>query len=779
MLFKILKKDLQNKKVISMVLLIFIMLSALTLSSSSVIIVQLMSSIDSLFANAAVPHFVQMHKGEIDQTEIDAFTASQTSVTGQQTVKMLSIGGEELFIGDPTASESKSVIDVSFVKQNDAFDYLLSLNNDILHLGEGEIGVPIFYIAKNDLEIGDKVYLRNGNLSAEFTVTHFIRDGQMNPSLISSKRFLISDADFKKLEESINETEYLIEFQLADLENLPEFATNYDMAGLPNKGPAVDIGTFRILNLITDGIVSMVIILVSILLTAIAIISLRFTILSAIEDDVKEIGVMKAIGYAHKDIRNIYLIKYVSIAVLGCLAGYIGSLLLSDLFLANLQLYMGASQNNVLLYIIPLAASLVILAVVTASCMIVVNKLKKITAVSALRNGTATPEKTGESLFSLHQSRLMNVNLFLGIKDITSRMKTWWLLLGVFIISAFVMILPVNLFNTINDESFSTYMGIEESDIRIDLQQSDHLEQRYNEIITTLKNDEAIAGFSTLATCKFKVRSNESDWNNINVTTGDLSRFPLTYLEGTSPAAEEEIALSYLNANEMQAGVGDEITLLANGQEHNMVVSGIYQDVTNGGRTAKAMLPPDADTLLWYVINIDIKPGYEISEKVNEYNAAFPQTRVTDLRVYVLQTFSDTIKQIKTIRTITILVSAMMACLITSMFLKMLIAKDRTQIAIMKNIGFASKDIISQYVIKTLIILAIGIVLGTVLCNNLGEVFISAIGATQGAPKINFEIHIFEAYLLYPIILMIATSITTIINCQPIQENTNTIDMFE
>ena len=123
MLFKILKKDLQNKKVISIVLFIFIMLSALTLSSSSVIIVQLMSSIDNLFANADVPHFVQMHKGDIDQSEIDAFTASQPAVTGQQTVKMLSIDGANLYIGDPNLSESNSVIDISFVKQNDAFDY--------------------------------------------------------------------------------------------------------------------------------------------------------------------------------------------------------------------------------------------------------------------------------------------------------------------------------------------------------------------------------------------------------------------------------------------------------------------------------------------------------------------------------------------------------------------------------------------------------------------------------------------------------------------------------
>ena len=779
MLFKILKKDLQNKKIISIVLFTFIMLSALTLSSSSVIIVQLMRSMDNLFAKADVPHYVQMHKGDINQAEIDAFAAGHANITSQQTSKMLSIDGADLYIGDPAISESNSVIDISFVKQNRDFDYLLSLDNEVVYMKQGGIGVPIFYMEKNNLVIGDKVYLQSGAFSAEYTITHFIRDGQMNPSLCSSKRFLISDADYKLLESQINDIEYLIEFKLTNTENLSQFATDYDLANLPNKGPGVDIGTFRMINLITVGLVTMVIVLVSALLTAIAIISLRFTILSSIEDDVREIGVMKSIGYAHKDIRNIYLVKYVSIAVVGCLAGYTASLLLSDLFLANLQLYMGTVDRSPLLYIIPLAASLLILGVVTTSCLIVVNKLKKISAVSALRNGAATSANTGKGLFSLHSSNLMNVNLFLGIKDIATRTKTYWLLLGVFIISAFVMILPANLFNTINDKSFSTYMGIEESDIRIDLHQNEDLEQRYNKVITTLKKDEAVSGFATLATYKFKVLDNDGVWNIITVTTGDLSRFPLTYLEGTSPAAENEIALSYLNANEMQKRIGDRVTVLANGEEHNLVVSGIYQDVTNGGRTAKAMLPSDPDSLQWYVVNIDLKPGYEINEKVDEYSAAFPQTRITDLNTYVLQTFGDTIKQLKTIRTLTILISVLMTCLITAMFLKMLIIKDRAQIAIMKNIGFASRDIITQYIIKSLIVMAIGIVLGTILCNSLGEVFISAIGSLQGAPKISFEIHPLEAYVFYPIILMIATSITTVINCQPIQENSNTTDMFE
>ena len=61
----------------------------------------------------------------------------------------------------------------------------------------------------------------------------------------------------------------------------------------------------------------------------------------------------------------------------------------------------------------------------------------------------------------------------------------------------------------------------------------------------------------------------------IKVELGDHSVFPLTYSEGRAPAAENEIALSVMNANEMGKKVGDVIPVMIEGQEKNLTVSGI------------------------------------------------------------------------------------------------------------------------------------------------------------------------------------------------------------
>lgn len=41
-----------------------------------------------------------------------------------------------------------------------------------------------------------------------------------------------------------------------------------------------------------------------------------------------------------------------------------------------------------------------------------------------------------------------------------------------------------------------------------------------------------------------------------------------------------------------------------------MTVSGIYQDVTNGGKTAKAILPMEMEQVIWFTVNINLKEGF-------------------------------------------------------------------------------------------------------------------------------------------------------------------------
>jgi putative ABC transport system permease protein len=778
---KILKKDFLRKKSITIVVIAFMFLSAWLVAGGSNLIVELSNSLNSLFATAQVPHFVQMHAGEIDQAEIDHWAAANSLAKAQQTVEMITVDGASIVLGDSPTAEENSIMDISLVQQNDAFDFLLDLDNRIIQVASGYIAVPIYFMQEKQLKIGDNVRISNLPFEMDFTIAAFVRDAQMNPAIVHSKRFVVHADDYAKVAGHFQEKEYLIEFLLTDADRMDEFSAAYLSSDLPKKGPSVDATLFKTLNALTDGIVAGVVIVLSLLLMIIAILCLRFTMLATIEEDFREIGVMKAIGIAQGDIKRIYLSKYIAMGVFASLLGYLASLVRHRYMAAKILLYIGHASKSLLQQAIPAVAAAGIALIVVLACLVILRRVDRIAAVEALRSGGMGESVNNIKFLRLGQSRVLDINILLGLRDVVQRFRMFGSLCFVFFFGACIVIIPIHFLTTMTSPTFIAYMGIGQSDIRIDLRQSEEIVDRFERMIATIANDPEVERFAPMITSQFKLVLSNGEIETINIETGDFTLFPLDYLDGVAPQNEGEIALSYLKAQDMDKGVGDSLTLLANGQEQALKVSGIYQDVTNGGRTAKAVLPTalsfDPENALWYTINLDLTSPDKIPEKVQEYSTAFAPARVTDLEGYVAQTLGNTIAQLEKVTLIAIAAGLLVSVLMTALFLKMLIARDGSQIAIMNGLGFSLRHIRIQYLTKTLFLLAVGIFLGTVFANTAGQRLVSLLWAFMGAAQISFVIDPIQAYLLLPLLLMLTVSITTVISITGIKE-TSIIQMI-
>ncbi len=767
MLLKILKKDFLRKKVITIAVFIFIMLSAMLISSGTNMLLNLSNSLDFLFERASAPHFTQSHSGKINQNRIDEWSADNQYVRRQQTCEMINIPGSKIYINSDS-SENDTVMDNGFVRQNKYFDYLLDLNNKKIEVNEGEIAVPIYYMQRRNLAIGDKLVIKDKDLKLTFTITNFVRDVQMNPSMLNSKRFVVSAADFKKLKNSTGETEYLINFQLHDKADLQTFSNQYSHTDLPQKGPTIDYELLRIANSLTDGIIAAVIILISLLLSLISLLCLRFIILLTLEEDYREIGVMKAIGILPPDIRRIYLSKYFIMALTAALSGYLLSLFINNLFTKNIMLYIGTAPISILESILPLLTTFVIAILVIIFCMIVLRRFNKISAVEAIRMGNTGGTYSNNERLALYKSKFFNTNIFLGLRDVVLRFRTYIILFLVFILSTFIIIVPQNFLNTMQSPDFVTYMGIGRSDIIMDLRQSDQIRESFKEMVTYVKNDQDVIKYAPFVTCKYEVINQDGVPESLYIETGDFTIFPIDYLKGVAPLLTNEIALSYLSANELNKQVGDELELIIDGKRYSLIVSGIYQDITNGGKTAKAKIVPNHETASWYTININVNK--DITSKAAEYSDMFKDVKVTDIEGYIQQTVANTIDQLKLLTITAIIIAGLVTILITSLFLKMLIAKDISQIAIMRSIGISLRAIKIQYFTRALLVLNLGIVVGTVTANTLGQRLLSAVLSIMGASRIEFIINPLEAYILSPMTMMFIVTMTTLVSTKSIRQ---------
>lgn len=756
---RILKKDFLRNRIITITLFAFIMLAALLVSGAAGIIIELSGAMDTLLEKSNAANFAQMHTGEIDQESLDNFAAENSGlIKGQQTVKLLNINGANIFLGYNEASEADSVMENAFVTQNEYFDFLLDMDNEILQVKDGEVAVPLYHMQQYGLKVGDPVRIVSGEFEMEFTIAAFLRDSLMNPSLVNSKRFLISANDWNLLNATLGEIEYVIEVQVTDLSRVSEFENLYQNSGLPQKGAIMTNSLVKVINAMSDGISAAVIILIGILLVVIAALCLRFTMMATIEEDYREIGVMKAIGIHSKDIRKLYLTKYIVMSAAASICGYVSSLFVGQLFTANISLYMGNAEQTIWNTLLPLVGAGLVFVAVVAFCSLVLRKFKAISAVEAMRTGNSPDRGRNQRSLKLHKSNFPNVNIFLGIREVLSRFRVYGLLCFIFLICTFLMIVPINFLNTLESPEFVTYMGAGQCDIRVDLQQTADIEQRYADMVNYIENDPDVKKYAALFTSIYKVLNSDGGYENIKIEVGDFEVFPLEYTSGTAPKIENEIALSAMNADEMNKRVGDTLVVMVDGQPRELNICGIYQDVTNGGRTAKAVLPYNADNIIWFTLNLNVQDGVSIPEKIEEYSNTFYPAKVTDVDNYIYQTMRSIIDQLKLVVKFAFVLALAITVLITAMFFKMLIAKEASGIAIMRSLGLSYRDIRLQYVTRAIIVLLIGIVAGSIAAVTLGQGLAGML--ISGVSGMRFIISPLMSFIVCPLALAAAVGVT-------------------
>jgi putative ABC transport system permease protein len=400
--------------------------------------------------------------------------------------------------------------------------------------------------------------------------------------------------------------------------------------------------------------------------------------------------------------------------------------------------------------------------------------LRKVSAVEAIK-GTNITGKTAGAAFPINKMRFRSVNISLGIRDAAIRFRSYITPVMVFLLCTFLMILPINFLSTLNSPDFVGYTGVGYCDAIITLRYSADMEERYATVMETLAADKDVSVYADRVTANYKVRNLDGNFENISIQNGDFTTFPVAHSQGGAPTADNEIALSLLNSREYAKSVGDAIEIMVDGEPVSLTVCGIYQDLTNGGKSAQANLPYEQENVLWYSASLNFAEGVDAASKISAYSEAFAPAKVLGIDKYSSQTIASTIQQFETVTLAISVVAIIVAILVTALFLKLMFAKDRRQIIIMKGLGFTSAHIRAQYIAAAVICLIAGLVIGTVAANTLGEGLVGLLMSGMGASHIDFVINPLMSLLVFPGMLLIAVLTTTIISATYIQKCGNYI----
>ncbi|MCI8294097.1 MAG: FtsX-like permease family protein [Hespellia sp.] len=720
MIWNLIRNDIKQNKLLSAATIFFLFVSAMLLTLTALLLSNLLGAIDDLMHRAEVPEYLQMHAGAIERSEVARFVENHEEVLEWQISGFLNLDNSQITLGSCNLADSTQ--DNGLCVQGERFDYLLDMENQLPEVFPGEVFVPICYRTLYHLSVGDRMKIGNQSL----TIAGFVRDAQMNSMMASSKRFLVSAHDYERFRDQ-GEEEYLIEFRLRDGTDKNVFGTAYAAAGLPANGPAITAPLIRQMSALSDGTVIFVLFLVSIVALLISILCIYFILSLQMERDRKEVGMLKAFGVGNVEIRRIYFAKYLLFSVCGAFSGLFVALLLKIPLEKQLQELYGTAdkgiENVVLLCFVLLLTEGIILY--SIRCF-----LKKTDRLSAL-----------EALFSAQEQKTG---------------KRRYLPIG-FVVSActFLLVIPQNLYSTMSDPAFVTYMGIGDGKIRMDVRQMDNIEEKTEQIRLSLKADTRVEKYAVFQTISVPVCLSDGKTVNLSLETGDHSVFPVECSQGTLPKNSAEIALSTMNAKELGVSVGDPIKLMIAGRETVYTVCGIYSDITNGGKTAKACYIDKEMPIVWSVLYVTLKESADKVLWMEQYRQLGAD--VTDVADYVKNTYGQTLDQLRLVSEVAFGVAVLIVSVVIVLFLRLIVEKDRNVISLYKALGFTSAELKKTYFAKGLLSVIVGIGAGLFLGNLFGENLCGMILKSFGADSFQFVIAWKQILVMIPSVILVTT----------------------
>ena len=460
MYLRILKKDLKRKKTMNIILLLFIILATMFVSSSVNNIITVTTALDAYFEKAGMSDYFVATMDKAEDVPIAEILEEISEIDSYGIEHILYMNPENL-IYEGKRLESMKNTSVLQALEDAKLNYFDSNNQMIESIEPGQIYISGKCIRKNDMKTGDKLKIQFGEVSVTFEIVGSFKDAVLGSDMMGMTRFIISESNFEKFVSDeaiasmyggslcyINTSDTAaVEKELSERDNSVIFLGNIDTIKL---------------TYIMDMVVAGVLLVVSVCLILIAFVVLRFSSAFTLTEEYREIGVMKAIGIPNIKIRSLYLIKYFMLALMGAAIGFGASIPFGEMLLQSVSQSMVMGNDNS--FLINILCSVAVILLILLFCYTCTGKVKKYTPVDAIRNGTTGERFQKKGILRLNQSPL-SPTVFLATNDVLSSPRRFGTVILTFTLCLSMVLILVNTVNTLKSDGLVTAFALTESDV--------------------------------------------------------------------------------------------------------------------------------------------------------------------------------------------------------------------------------------------------------------------------------------------------------------------------
>ena len=769
MYLNILKKDLKRKKAMNTILLLFIVLATMFVSSSVNNIINVTAALDNYFEMADVPDYLLASMNKNLVVDIDETVSSASVVDSYTTEKVLYLIADNLIYEDENIVSKGGT---HLVHSDISMNYFLSDGSILENVEPGK-----FYMTEsraNDLgvEVGDKLTIELEGVSHEFVLADKIKDALFGSNQLGITRYIISEEDFESFFVSENVDEYyggsLIYINSSDIEKAME-----------EIKPLVDNCVFQMdrelmkNGYIFDMLLVGILLIISVILILIAFMVLRFTITFTLSEEFREIGVMKAIGICNFRIRGLYLIKYMGLSIIGAAIGLALSLPFGEMLMnVSSQTIIMGNQKSVLINVI---CAVIVVAVILLFCYRCTRKVKKVSPIEAIRNGQTGERFRKKSVISLGKSKF-SITSFLPINDIVSNPRRYSIITLTFFLCLSLMLILSATVSTMNSGSLATTFGWASCDVYIDTKISSQcmmedgheiLEKHLDEMEKTLAQNGIYAKCYQEMFFNLPVACGENE-SNITVYHGVGTTMDMyEYTAGMAPQNTNEIAITRITADRLNVNIGDTVTVKTIDGDKEYIISAFFQGMNMQGDGLRlhsdeyinyVQTQGSLDTQILFTDNPDDKEIERRMKKIQEIYPDYENIKTCAETTKEMLGVVDTLTAVKLFVTILTIV---LTSLITVLMERSFIAKEKGEIALMKAIGTRNGKIYTYHVMRFLFVGMIVVIISEICAMPLTTLCIDPIFKMMGMElAVDYSINPVEMYLIFPLVILVTTIIS-------------------
>lgn len=743
---------------------VIILITALILNCAAVLLSQVdrayeekLSSLNTADVNVIVPRIQSSSKLENNLRDLSSVEKleSHTAIMVEATVK--DFNGADF-------SMNTVFYNMDAKRNVNNFELVSESKNDV----ENPIYIPLYVSDFGGFDLGDNIVYAIDGKSHSFTVAGVIEEmqyGNYGSGLLCA---YLPKEDFEEFADVYSE-KTVVEYSMSVNSGASLDKTKEDISKVIEHNGVMTLSLLDsesvkgTRTMVTDLLI-LILTAFSLIILAVSVFLSNFKVKNAIDCEIINMSVLKALGYTSAQIVWGITLPYALVSLIFALSGVGLSYALLPVLCSVLTVQSGFSFAVSFDLLSFICVTVILVGVVTFFTFISARKIKKTQPIDGLRGNTST-KGAKKNRLPLDKTK-GNTKLLLVLKQmIATKKQNVMLFLVSFVLTVLIAFSGTLFYNVVvKPENFMSALSDEVADV-IMIPKEDSI----SKLEAKLGDDNRVENSLQYMSCSVKIE----DKAVTSFACEDFSkvRNDVCYM-GTNPKEVDEIALG--SAFEESFKIGDTVSVTVDDITKSFEVTGFVQSVNLQGELCQLStegynsLLDEKQTPSLYVY---LENPENAEEVVKEYKADYPELLADTINSYKLQKEAqDMYMGITMVLVVAIFVVTILVVLfILYIVIKSLLVKRRQELGIYKAMGYTSSQLISQTAGSFMLVSIIATLLSSVLAMFYMPAVYGFIFEALGVMKNNIEIS-FGFLMLFAVAVILVNIIISIILCMPIRK---------